>query len=348
MATIDADAHVIESERTWTYLTADERRFAPMVLKQVQGEGRVTSGPRAAGAFWYSGGFIQPADDNADVAGVSEDARELGDVKARLRHMDELDIDVQVLYPTIFLQPTARDAAQERAQYRSYNRWLADIWKVAGDRLRWAACAPMSSPHAIRDELAFAKDHGACSVFVRPFECDRYVGESYFEPLFDAAAELDLAIAFHSGNASAADIDFHDGHNFGRFKLAMIAQFHWLLEYELPKRYPSIRWAFVEAAAGWLPYTLIDVEKRLKRKGRRLAANPLKDNNIWVTIETTDDIAYVVGAVGDDNLIIGTDYGHTDTSAQIEALRLLKESGRLPAASVDKILDRNPRALYGL
>jgi len=348
VATIDADAHVIESDRTWSYLSADERRFAPLVLKQIAGEGRVDSGPRAASAFWYSGGLIQPADDNADTAGMSTEARELADVGARLKHMDELNIDVQVLYPTIFLQPTARDAAQERAQFHSYNRWLADIWKFAGDRLRWAACAPMSSPHLIRDELAFAKDHGACAIFVRPFECDRYVGESYFEPLFAAAQELELAITFHSGNASPAANAFHEGHNFGRFKLAMIAQFHWLLEYEMPKKHPGIRWAFVEAAANWVPYALVDVEKRLKRKGRRLAAEPLKDNNIWVTVETTDDIAYIVDRVGDDNLIIGTDYGHTDTSAQIEALRLLRESGRLPAASVDKILDRNPRALYGL
>lgn len=348
MATIDADAHVIESHRTWSHLPGAERRFAPMVLAQIQGEARVASGPRAASKFWYSGSFIQPADDNADEAGLSEDTRELGDVRARLKHMDDLSIDVQVLYPTIFLQPTAREAEQERAQFRAYNRWLAEIWKTAGDRLRWAAMAPMLSPHKIRDELAFAKDHGACCIFVRPFECERYIGESYFDPLFKAAEALDLAIAFHSGNASNADISFHEGHNFARFKLAMIAQFHWLLEFELPKKYPKLRWAFIEAAAGWLPYTLVDIEKRLKRKGRRLGADPLGDNNIWVTVETTDDIPYIIDRVGDGNLVIGTDYGHTDTSAQIEALRLLKENGRMPAGSVDKILDANPKALYAL
>jgi predicted TIM-barrel fold metal-dependent hydrolase len=348
MPTIDADAHVIESHRTWGYIPESERRFAPMVLEQIQGEARVASGPRAASKFWYSGNLLQPADDNADEKGLSEDTREMGDVNARLQHMDELAIDVQVLYPTIFLEPTAHDAEQELVQFRAYNRWLADIWKVAGNRLRWAAMAPMFSPHRIHDELAFAKDYGACCVFVRPFECERYVGESYFAPLFEACADLDLAIAFHAGNASYGDVAFHEGHNFARFKLAMIAQFHWLLEYEIPKRYPALRWAFIEACAGWVPYALVDVEKRLRRKGRRLSSNPLKDNNIWVTVETTDDIPYIVGRVGDDNLVIGTDYGHTDTSAQIEALRLFKESGRVPAASIDKILGANPTALYAL
>jgi hypothetical protein len=86
----------------------------------------------------------------------------------------------------------------------------------------------------------------------------------------------------------------------------------------------------------------------LKRKGRRLSSDPLKDNNIWVTVELTDDIPYVIRRVGDDNLVIGTDYGHTDTSAQIEALRLLKENGRMPVGSVDKILGANPVSLYAL
>jgi uncharacterized protein len=204
------------------------------------------------------------------------------------------------------------------------------------------------SPHRIRDELAFAKDHGACAVFVRPFECERYVGESYFEPLFQAAEEFDLALTFHSGNASYHNGAFHEGHNFARFKLAMVAQFHWLLEYEIPKKHPKLRWAFVEAAAGWVPYALVDVEKRLKRKGRRLSASPLKDNNIWVTVETTDDIPYIIDRVGDENLVIGTDYGHTDTSAQIEALRILRESGEVPPATVDRILGPNAVALYAL
>ncbi len=347
MPTIDADAHVIESERTWSYLNADERRYAPMMLEMTSGEVQEQVGPAPTRRFLYSGNTIQPVD-NADTATMDAESREMGNVHARLAHMDQLDIDTQVLYPTVFLAPTAQDAAQESAQYRAYNRWLADIWKIGGDRLRWAACAPMYSMHRVRDELAFAKDHGACCIFMRPFECDRYIGESYFEPLFDAAAELDLAIAFHSGTASRQNYDFHGGHNFGRFKLAMIAQFHWMLEYDIPKKYPAIRWAFIEASANWVPYALGDVAKRLKRKGRKLSDNPLADNNIWVTVEMTDDIPYIVDRVGDTNLIVGTDYGHTDTSAQIEALRLLRENGEIPRASVDRILGDNPKKLYAL
>lgn len=346
MKTIDSDAHVIESDRTWSYLAEDEKHYAPLVLDTVSGGVEPQSGPAPAKEFWFSGSFIQPKD-NADTVSMDAESREMGNVAVRLAHMDELDIDMQVLYPTIFLAPCARDAAQEAAQYRAYNRWLADISSMSNGRLRWAACAPASSMHLVKDELKFAKDHGACCVFIRPFECDRYVGEPYFDPLFRAAAELDLAVSFHSANASPSNNMFHEGHNFGRFKLAMIAQFHWLLENEIPKKYPDIRWAFIEASSAWVPYALGDVEKRLSRKGKKLADSPLEDNNIWVTVEMTDDIPAVIERTGDKNLIVGTDYGHTDTSAQIEALRMLKEREGMTAENVDRILGPNPTALYG-
>jgi predicted TIM-barrel fold metal-dependent hydrolase len=47
-------------------------------------------------------------------------------------------------------------------------------------------------------------------------------------------------------------------------------------------------------------------------------------------------------------LVIGTDYGHNDTSSEIMALRKLQEDGNVPADAVNKILDNNPRALYAL
>ncbi len=46
--------------------------------------------------------------------------------------------------------------------------------------------------------------------------------------------------------------------------------------------------------------------------------------------------------------MVGTDYGHHDTSTEIEALRLLKRDGKVAPGVVDKILDANARALYAL
>ena len=74
----------------------------------------------------------------------------------------------------------------------------------------------------------------------------------------------------------------------------------------------------------------------------------LRKSKIWVTCQTDDDLPYVLKYSGDDRLVIGTDYGHNDTSSEILALRKLKEDGTVPTSVVNKILDDNARALYGL
>jgi predicted TIM-barrel fold metal-dependent hydrolase len=45
--------------------------------------------------------------------------------------------------------------------------------------------------------------------------------------------------------------------------------------------------------------------------------------------------------------MIGTDYGHTDQSSELEALRIFQEDGQVPSEVARKILDDNPSAFYG-
>ena len=66
-----------------------------------------------------------------------------------------------------------------------------------------------------------------------------------------------------------------------------------------------------------------------------------------MTCQTDDDIGYLVDYAGEDNLLIGTDYGHTDQSSEIEAMRIFQEQGTVAPDVVSKILDANPRAVYG-
>ncbi|MFT5539685.1 MAG: putative TIM-barrel fold metal-dependent hydrolase [Alphaproteobacteria bacterium] len=348
MTVIDADAHVIESDQTWSYLPEEARHFAPAIVEHQSGQFGPTQRGNQSKKWAMFETHFQPWDSNLNIQQTNEESRNLTNVSSRLKHMDELNINAQVLYPTIFLAPCARDAAAEFALYHAYNSWLADIWKQAPNRLHWAAMAPLNSMHRLREELEFCKANGAVSVFVRPFECERMAFESFFFPLYEIAQEIGLAVTFHAGNGSYQNFKFLEPHNFAKFKLSMISCFHGLLEFEIPKRFPDLNWGFIEACASWVPYALIDVEKRLSRKGKRLAGNPLTDNNIFVTVEVSDDIPYVISRTGDDNLVVGTDYGHTDTSAEIEALRILREGGTVAPASVDKILGPNSERLYGL
>ncbi len=348
MGSIDSDAHVIETPHTFSYIEEADRGFTPLVVTQTSGAAQFGNEGNLAKDFWLVDGRVFPKDRNVGSETTPE-SREMTDIAGRLAHMDELGVDVQVLYPTLFLRPVTGNFDVEFALCRSYNRWLADIWSKSDDRLRWVAMPPLKSMGRMRDELLFCKEHGACGIFMRGCDNDMGLANPYFDPMFKVAAELDLPICLHSGNGSLTVHDYHvDEGGFSKHKLPVVGDFHHILMNDTPAKHPDVRWAFIEVSAQWLPYALNDLEVRLKSRGRRLPANPLKDNNIYVAVQVTDDLPYVLGVAGGENLVIGTDYGHHDTATEIEALRLIKDQGKIDPKIADDILDANARRLYGL
>ena len=342
MAIIDSDAHVLETERTWDYMLESERALKPRIVA-------TPNDPSSGGESWFIDGIYQGKARNVGHD-TAKAAREMDDINARLKHMDELGIDVQVLYPTIFLRPFTRRPELELAVTRSYNRWLIDIWKRAPERLRWTAVLPLLSMDKALEEARFAKANGACGIFMRGLEGDKRLSDSYFFPLYEEAGRLDLPLCVHSATGSFAVHDFFlDECGFSKFKLAVVSSFHTLIFNEIPAKFPHTKFAFIEVSSQWVPYAIHDFARRRERGGTKVdKGEVLRKNRIYVACQTDDDLPYVLKYAGDDHLVIGTDYGHNDTSSEILALRKLKEDGAVPPHVVNKILDDNARALYGL
>jgi predicted TIM-barrel fold metal-dependent hydrolase len=208
---------------------------------------------------------------------------------------------------------------------------------------------PLLNMDRVAEELKFGKAHGACGVYLRGLEVDRRLSDPYFYPLCDKASELDLPICVHSANGSITAHDFFlDEPGFCKFKLAVVGAFHSLVNDGIPERFPKLRIGIIEVSAQWIPYAIHDLARRHARRGKKLSDTVLKDKRVYVTCQTDDDLDYLLGYAGEDNLVIGTDYGHSDNASEIEALRKIRDQGKIPARAIDKILDDNPRALYAL
>ena len=263
--------------------------------------------------------------------------------------MDELSVDIQVIYPTVFIFPTARRAEVDLALCRSYNRWMADIIKKAADRFRWIVVPPLLNMERVFEELKFGKDHSACGVYLRGLEANRRVSDAYFFPVYDTASRLDLPVCVHSANGSIESHDFFlDEPGFCKFKLAVVGAFHSLIYDGIPERFPRLRIGIIEVSAQWIPYAIHDLARRYARRGKELGKQVLKDHRVYVTCQTDDDLAYILGYAGEDNLVIGSDYGHSDNASEIEALRNLRTRGEIDSRVINKILDDNACALYAL
>lgn len=348
MPTIDADAHVVETDRTWEFMEQSELPFRPAAI--------VASDPgtrESLREFWRIGRRAIPRRVfDVERTGASEETQELRSIEARLRHMDELGVDVHVLYPTLFLAPVTTDAGVEAALYKTYNRWMADIWARGQKRLRWAVLAPTMTMSLALKEIGWAKEHGACAVFMRGAEGGRILSDPHFHPLYAEASRLNLPICIHSGNGSFFVDDLYraDSAIFARAKLSTLGAVHEIILSGLPAKFPELRWGVIETSASWVPYLCHDLAARFARMfdTRVDGKTILRENRIFVACQTDDDLPYVLEYAGEDNLVIGSDYGHADTSSELEALRHLKEAGTLPGRCIDKILDDNARALYGL
>ena len=342
MYTIDADAHVVENERTWSYCDASVKDQMPALVNIPGRTGRNA-------VFWAIDGRLVSTGPVSETDAIKA-VREMDDVEGRLRQMDGLNTDVHVIFPTIFLRPLTSKPAMEVALSRSYNRWLGERCMAGGDRLRWAVIPPTMDIAASIEELRWGKEHGACAVFWRGFESDKQPSNPYFFPIYEEAQRLDLALCVHAATGSFSHHDaFPEDPGLYRFKMPGITAFHNILTNKLPQRFPSLRFGFVELSAQWVPYALHDFVRRAEKRGDRLDKTALMaENRMYVACQTDDDIPYVLKYAGEGNLVAGTDFGHADTSSELEALLRLRQREDVPPEAMEKILDGNARALYAL
>jgi len=370
--TIDADAHVIETEHTWDYLEPWASKYRPVRVASSNNpratpEWMVEGEPRGAGAA------RRPDEVAAGIGRTSwglvipPGAAELEDVETRLHHMDELGTDIQVMHTSIFgsssMGTFSPDA--EVALYRSWNRWVAQATQESKGRLRWSAMLPVQTMDEAVKELEWAVQHGACAVFTPPVGVFGLMTAPEYYPIYEAADRLDVPIAVHVGNANRTIADmFRPGRvpgasPFTTVKMFVIACAHALILSGIQSKFPRLRWVFLEAGAGWIPHVLHDLGARMaygREAGsssdvRPLSPTVLADNRIYAAYETYENLRFILEYAGEDNLVTATDYGHTGQTAITDAVLQIterRERGEVDPRVVEKMLRQNPARLFGL
>jgi predicted TIM-barrel fold metal-dependent hydrolase len=353
---VDADAHVLETERTWDYLEPAEEKYRPQLY----------STPDNPRQYWVVDGKIAGFRfltlSERELKTMSEKigrnvetpqaSRELHDVELRLKHMDELGIDIQVLHNTMWIEQVSQHPDVEAALCRSWNRWLGDIWRQSQGRLRWSCVVPTMLIDEAIAQVKTAKQNGAVAVCLRPLEEGRrHLTDPYFYPLYETADHLDMAIAVHIANGNRDYCDLYrstPASPVPMFRVPTVAACFSHLMSEVPQLFPKLRWGFIEASAEWIPWIYREVEIRYRATGRKFSKDLFREYNVYVTCQTNDDIPHILNFSGEHRLVIGTDYGHTDSASEVDAIAEFNRLEGISPAVKERILCHNPKTLYAL
>ena len=202
--------------------------------------------------------------------------------------MDEFGIDVALLYPTGLSLLTCGDDEIRRAAATAYNRYVAEVYRPYGDRLVPVAMIPTFDPSEAVEEVERATALGLRAVVmsgVIPRQ-DRSEGAGAawidtlghgsrhdYDPLWGRLEQLGLVAAFHGlgyGWGSRMSTTNYVYNHLGSFAVAQEAVCRSLLMGGVPRRFPDLRFAFLEGGVAWAVQLLADVIGHYGKRNRHV------------------------------------------------------------------------------
>ncbi len=211
---------------------------------------------------------------------------------------------------------------------------------------------PFQSLEEAIDEIRFAKQNGAVGIFFRGIEGEYTLDHPYLFPVYEEAQKQNLSICVHTGCGVRAVLEMFDlsrNHTFGHTRVMPLLAFRDLVANKIPEQFPGLRFGFIEAAAGWVPF-LLHIVRRLQKDKFRFGSNAelFREYRIFVACEADEDIPYLAKCMGEDHLLIGSDYPHSDPSREDQFVNVLNTREDLTPQLRQKIMIDNPRAFYSV
>lgn len=360
MAIIDCDAHVEESDETWSYMPPEWSMFRPFAV----------TFPKdtyfgSHDAAWVIDYKIRLYAANPTIMtratqkGTSIPIQEMKDIPGRVAAMDAMGIDYQVVFPSIWLGVLAENVELEAVLASSYNEALAARCAESEGRLTYVAVLPWRRPDLAIAEIKRVQQRGsAVGIFCRGMEWDSPLTHPDFRPIFAEAEAQNLPITVHVGNGTSPTISrmlegiarprygdpsphinpYGNGIVSGPYVQFAFQQ---ILGSDLLERFPRLKVGFMEAGSEWT----VPIIRRLRERRHDFIDGVLGDR-VFVACAVDEDLPHIIDKVGVDFLVTQTDFPHGDSFREDHLQESLAERGDLTNADIGKILSANPARLF--
>ena len=340
---LDSDLHTMEPDGLWEkYLDEPFKKFAPQFL-------RGTENAPNQPVIKIGNVEIAEMSKRTHTAVVGRDLQERAfarhphygiahargyDAESHVQAMDIEGIDVGVLYGTRGRQVQMHDdhdPAVAAALARAHNNWTHDYCQYNAERLKFAAQLSFHDiPEAVKEAKRAVRELGAIAVIGNPNPINgRHIHDPALEPLWDTIEELGVPIGFHpTGQSSLKDdiarryLDTPNGRVIGvagRNPMELMLAFASLAAGGVLERHPRLRCAFLEGTCGWLPWYLWRLDEAWEKfgPGSEVQISQLPSQYFFRQCYVATDadekpLRQVIEAIGDDSIVVSTDYPHSD------------------------------------
>jgi uncharacterized protein len=366
---IDADGHVIEDGINWQErLDVAFRERAPQIYRDNRNrprillEGRVwpiTEGPGLGNPGIFSKNWSM---ENRYRPGMR-------DPVARLEDMNLEGIDVAVLFGTLIGLSAANiaDSSLANAICRAYNDWLAEFCRREPARLKGVALLPLQDVGMAVTELERATTKLGMTTAMLPTNVHgKNLDHPDFYSFYDAAQELGVPLCCHAGvghngmpglygtqNAGSERFDVYFYTHAVSFPFEQMIAMISIIGGGIMDLYPRLRFAFMEAGAGWLPYWAERMDEHYEMlrpqvpKLKRPPSEHIFGGRIFVACDPDEKmLPQVLELVGKDVVIYASDYCHWD-SRYPDSVRLIDDRSELSREEKRKILGANALCFFG-
>jgi predicted TIM-barrel fold metal-dependent hydrolase len=258
------------------------------------------------------------------------------DRDARLARLDDQGLEGVWLFPTLgvlYEDRMKRDIEAVCTTFGAFNRWLDEDWGLAyRDRIFAAPYIPLADVEWACRELEWALDHDARMVVMRPAavwtdDGPRSPADPRFDPFWSRVDEAGICVVAHVSNSGYSTngyprSTFLDTIGGGKRPTVVslnperaIYDFLLTLVYDrLFERFPNLRVASVENGSEFLADLFRKVEQSKRRLPDYYAEDPaaLFRAHVWINPFWEDDMAEVVGHMGVEQVIFGSDWPHME------------------------------------
>jgi predicted TIM-barrel fold metal-dependent hydrolase len=300
------------------------------------------------------------------------------DPKERIKLLDELGIDTQVLFPNAIglggqnLHNSIKDPSLVLLCLQLYNDAMAEIQEESGNRLLPMPIMPAWDIAACVAEATRCGEMGYRGVNMTADPQDSGspdLGDPAWDPFWDVCAGLDLPVHFHIG-ASQTALNYY-GTTFwpsqddyvkpaiggaslfqNNSRLLLNSAYSGMFD-----RNPNLKMVSVESGIGWVPFMLEAMDYELQEnapawfdKLEKLPSEYFRDNwyaTFW--FETgRGDLQHLIDTVGEDNVMFETDFPHPTCLHPNPLESVSGAVGSLRPETQRKVMGGNAVKLYRL